>query len=145
MTEEARSHWKGFQNLRYLVVLYASKLFELFFITNLSYNFSGASYCDVGYAPKPNQHPSEELPLGVPYPGVTYAEPGKPNWVGFLATEFSPSAPRPLVIFDYGLGGSRVENVVLQIKEQFVEDIADKPEWANWNSEDTLFGRHTKI
>lgn len=82
------------------------------------------------------------MPLGVVYPGNTYAEPGQPNWVGYLATEFAPNSPRPLIVFDYGKGGSTVKDVVGQVREQFTSDIGDKPEWAKWTASDTLFGEY---
>ncbi|KAK7691521.1 hypothetical protein QCA50_004920 [Cerrena zonata] len=88
---------------------------------------------------KEHNYPSEEHPLGIAYPGVTYAEPDQPNWVGYLATEFSPAPGHPLVVFDYAVGGQTVEGVASQIKDQFMDHIADRPEWAQWSSSDTLF------
>ncbi|KDQ29860.1 carbohydrate esterase family 16 protein [Pleurotus ostreatus PC15] len=73
----------------------------------------GASYCDVGYSNQ-SPHPTSEHPLGVPFPGYTYAEDGQANWVGHLITEHGPqsasqdpasSGPSPVLVYDYAKGG----------------------------------------
>lgn len=43
-------------------------------------------------------------------------------------------------MFDYGKGGQTVEGVVKQIKDEFIPQLGEKPEWAKWSSADTLFG-----
>ena len=100
---------------------------------------SGDSYSDVGYIPKPNVRPSKKSPLGVPYPGSTWAEDDKPNWVGYLVNDLTPG--HDLVVYDYAIGGNRVDGVVNQIENRFISDIGTRPKWANWSSEDTLFGK----
>jgi hypothetical protein len=45
--------------------------------------------------------PTDEEPLGVPFPGVTSCEPGQPNWVN-LAPYCSPIYG-PLSITDHNL------------------------------------------
>ncbi|KZT70157.1 carbohydrate esterase family 16 protein [Daedalea quercina L-15889] len=111
-----RKHWRGQSNLRHLVIF-------------------GASYCDVGYTSR-SRHPTLENPLGVDFPGHTFAEPGKPNWVGHLITEHALS---PILVYDYGLGGDRVDGVQRQIEKDFIPNLAPRPSWAPWTEQDTLF------
>ncbi|KAL4256589.1 SGNH hydrolase superfamily protein [Pleurotus pulmonarius] len=107
---------------------------------------SGASYCDVGYSHQ-SPHPTPEHPLGVPFPGYTYAEDGQANWVGHLVTEHPPqSAPQgphgsPVLVYDYAKGGATVHGVVHQVNDGFMRagSAGWKPEWAHWNSNDTIF------
>lgn len=82
-------------------------------------------------------HPSHEHPLGVEYPGTTYAEPGKPNWVGHLIASYCPNSD--LLVYNYAHGGARVYNVKQQVEREFLPHVGKKPEWAPWSSEDTLF------
>ncbi|KAJ8698973.1 hypothetical protein PTI98_005619 [Pleurotus ostreatus] len=108
----------------------------------------GASYCDVGYSNQ-SPHPTSEHPLGVPFPGYTYAEDGQANWVGHLITEHGPqsasqdpaSGPSPVLVYDYAKGGATVHGVVQQVNDGFlrVGSAGWKPEWARWNSNDTIF------
>jgi hypothetical protein len=104
-------------------------------ITNSNHN-SGASYCDVGYNIH-SPHPTRENPLGVEFPGYTYAEPGEPNWVGHLVTNYPANSS--LVAYDYARGGDRVAGVRTQLERQFLPVLAKKPDWSSWKSEDTLF------
>jgi hypothetical protein len=97
---------------------------------------SGASYCDVGYEYANSSIPSYDEPLGVKFPGVTYAEPDEPNWVGHLITNY---APGQLLVYNYAKGGGRVHNVKNQIKFMFKQHIGERPAWAPWTPEDTLF------
>ncbi|KAJ6629304.1 hypothetical protein B0H10DRAFT_2160475 [Mycena sp. CBHHK59/15] len=114
--------WTGFEALKYLVIF-------------------GASYCDVGYhdeflysvAPVSTR----EQPLGVEFPGETYAEPGQPNWVGHLITNHSPNPN--LLVYNYAKGGSRVAQVKDQVQSMFRYHLGEKPDWAPWTSSDTLF------
>ncbi|KAH9843044.1 uncharacterized protein C8Q71DRAFT_233062 [Rhodofomes roseus] len=111
-----RSHWRGYATLKHLVVF-------------------GASYCDVGYDYR-SPHPTLENPLGVEFPGYTWAEPGKANWVGHLITEHALS---PMLVYDYALGGDRVDGVRRQIERGFIPHLAPRPHWAPWTEQDTLF------
>jgi hypothetical protein len=70
----------------------------------------------------------------VTYPGVTYAEPGKPNWVGHLVK----SRPSKLV-YDYARGNDFVSSLERQIIYQFLPNVARKPSSAQWEPDDTLF------
>ncbi|KAL5532555.1 hypothetical protein ACEPAF_4329 [Sanghuangporus sanghuang] len=115
-------HWEGYKALRYLFVF-------------------GASFCDVGYDSE-CPHPTKAEPLGVPFPGITYAGDGKPNWVGYIAREFCPSGSGdtdPLLVFDYAKGGAIVDGVRSQVYDQFIKSVAKKPSWAPWSAEDSLF------
>lgn len=96
---------------------------------------SGASYADVGYEYATLSVPTYDNPLGVEFPGATYAEPGEPNWVGHLITNYSSR----LLVYNYAKGGSRVHNVKNQIQVMFQGHIAEKPAWAPWTAADTLF------
>ena len=74
---------------------------------------------------------------------MTYAEEGKPNWVGYLARELCPSGRGdmdPLLVFDYAKGGDTVYGVKSQVYDQFLETAARKPSCAEWNAENSLFG-----
>ncbi|KAF7368869.1 Thermolabile hemolysin [Mycena venus] len=110
--------WKGFDALKFFVVF-------------------GASYCDIGYEYTTSPAPSEGRPLGVEFPGDTYAETGEPNWVGHLITKYGPKTKS--LVYDYAKGGSRVYNVRNQIQVMFNQHIGRKPAWAPWTAEDTLF------
>ncbi|KAH8116759.1 hypothetical protein DFH11DRAFT_1505237 [Phellopilus nigrolimitatus] len=115
-------HWKGYGALKHLVVF-------------------GASYCEVGYNPQ-SPAPSAAEPLGVPFPGKTYTEPGTANWVGYLAREFCPSGSgdaEPLLVYNYAQGGQTVNGVRLQAENQFLMSAGKKPHWAPWAADDTLF------
>ncbi|TFY83714.1 hypothetical protein EWM64_g297 [Hericium alpestre] len=88
-------HWKGFEQVKHFIVF-------------------GASYCDVGYSHR-EAHPTPERPLGVDFPGDTYNEPGKPNWVGHLVT-----MEHNFLVHDYGKGGAMVDGVRYQVETEFL-------------------------
>lgn len=97
---------------------------------------SGASYCDVGYRHSKDKCTPEQ-PLGIEYPGVTYAEPGTPNWVGYLVNEYK--IHEEMVAYCYAVGGSVVEGVKsTQIEKWFLEGAGKKP--TQWTATDSLFG-----
>ncbi|KAI0636958.1 hypothetical protein C8Q77DRAFT_1095319 [Trametes polyzona] len=122
MTEEVnviRPSWRGYKSLRFLVIF-------------------GDSYSDVGYMyNKRETYPTDEAPLGIEYPGVTWAEPAMPNWVGYLITEYSPYTK--LLVYDYAMGGDNVAGVRKQIQVNFLPRVGEKPGWAPWSAEDSLF------
>lgn len=120
--------------MKHLVILYDLLRIRLSCI--LMTSVSGASYCDIGYD-YTSPHPTRERPLGVEFPGTTYAEPGEPNWVGYLITQYNPNPG--LLVYNFAKGGSRVSNVKNQIERQYLEYLAKKPDWAPWNADDTLF------
>ncbi|KDQ60994.1 carbohydrate esterase family 16 protein [Jaapia argillacea MUCL 33604] len=110
--------WLGYDKLKYLVIF-------------------GDSYSDVGYHYSPEEpKPTPEQPLGVAYPGVTWAERNEPNWVGHLVTNYTHS---PLLAFCYAVGGDTIAGVQKQIVKKFLPVVGKKPQWAEWKSEDTLF------
>jgi len=114
----------------------------------------GDSYSSVGYAPnEPN--PTAAHPLGVPYPGedlwtdVTGDDKFpelQPNWVGILISKYAPgqkyiprSQTSSILVYNYAIGGDSVAGVGIQIKRRFIPHVGQKPDWAPWTSEDTLF------
>ncbi|KAL1947913.1 hypothetical protein VTO73DRAFT_13637 [Trametes versicolor] len=113
-----RPSWRGYNGLRYLVIF-------------------GDSYSDIGYLyNKITTNPSDEAPLGIEFPGVTWAEPAMPNWVGHLITEYSQSK---LLVYDYAVGGDSVQGVRKQVQVNFLPRVGEKPSWAPWSAEDSLF------
>ncbi|KAI0374904.1 hypothetical protein BV20DRAFT_1048910 [Pilatotrama ljubarskyi] len=111
--------WRGFNGLRYLVIF-------------------GDSYSDVGYVyNNVSTYPSDEAPLGIEFPGVTWAEAGMANWVGHLVTEYSPYTK--LLVYDYAIGGDTVEGVRKQVQVNCLPRVGEKPDWAPWRADNTLF------
>lgn len=97
--------------------------------------------------------PTSENPLGVNFPGETWNEPGLPNWVGYLITEYCPE-PRykpggegqveayveaPLLVYNYAQGGDTVAGVCRQVDHWFLPNAGKRPEWARWTPETSLF------
>lgn len=62
-----------------------------------------------------------------------------PNWVGYLITEYSPD--NRLLVYDYAVGGDSVVGVRKQVQVNFLPRVGEKPSWAPWNAEDTLFSK----
>jgi len=85
---------------------------------------------------KDTPSPTDDNPLGIEYPGITYAEEGKPNWVGFLATVYNASS---LLVYNYALGGATVEGVVDQVERNFLPKAGKKPLTTPWTERDSLF------
>ena len=83
-------------------------------------------------------HPTLEQPLGIEFPGDTYAEPGTPNWVGHLVTKH-----HKMLAYCYAAGGATVDGVSRQIRDTFPLEVGKnlKSEWApqHWDPTDTLF------
>ncbi|KAI8998626.1 hypothetical protein BD414DRAFT_453552 [Trametes punicea] len=114
-----RADWQGFNKLRYLIVF-------------------GDSYSDVGYEyNKVTAYPTDDAPLGIEFPGITWAEPAMPNWVGYLVTEYSPYTK--LLVYDYAIGGHTIEGVRKQVQVNFLPRAGEKPEWAPWRADNSLF------
>ncbi|TCD59852.1 hypothetical protein EIP91_011326, partial [Steccherinum ochraceum] len=72
----------------------------------------------------------------------------KPNWVGWLSTEFYGSPSHHILVYDYAVGGatvvssspqSRITCVTEQIQDQFLPHVGKKPDWAPWTASDSLF------
>ncbi|OBZ75362.1 Thermolabile hemolysin [Grifola frondosa] len=110
--------WRGFPNLKYLVIF-------------------GDSYSDVGYNATMSAHPTGDQPFGIEFPGITWAEPGMPNWVGHLVTEYSLHTH--LLVYDYAVGGDTVSGVRKQVQVKFLPHVGAKPHWAPWVASNTLF------
>jgi hypothetical protein len=106
--------------------------------SNLTFGVSsGDSYSAVGYNSS-SPHPTQLEPLGVPFPGDTWTEPGRANWVGHLIRNYSPNPS--LLIYDYAVGGDTVSGVEYQVRAHFQPTAAKKPDWAPWTADDSLFG-----
>ena len=103
---------------------------------------SGDSYSAVGYSPIVHPPPTEGDPLGIGFPGLTWAENGQPNWVGHLVTNYPPA---PLLVYDFARGGDTVIGVRGQIERGFMLHLAKKPDWCPWDANDTLFGEINEI
>jgi len=114
--------WPGISKIQYLMIF-------------------GASYCDIGsnLSFKDTPRPSKDCPLGVEFPGLTYAEVGKPNWIGHLITEFKPSPSVQPTVHCFAVGGATVHGVARQVQDNFLPTVGQKPDWAPWTSSDTLF------
>ncbi|KAA1471102.1 hypothetical protein DENSPDRAFT_837027 [Dentipellis sp. KUC8613] len=111
-------HWRGIDATKHLVIF-------------------GDSYSAVGYDSL-SPLPTIAKPMGVPFPGETYNEPDKPNWVGHLiATYFKDRTD--VLIYDYARGGDRVFDIRRQAIQQFIPHLGKKPEFCPWTSSDTLF------
>ncbi|KAF9814905.1 hypothetical protein IEO21_04849 [Rhodonia placenta] len=110
--------WRGLSNINNLIIF-------------------GDSYSDVGYRPRTSPHPTEDQPLGVEFPGVTWSGPDASNWVGSLITEYITHGP--VLVYDYAVGGDTVAGVHDQIRIGFLPEVGKRPEWAPWSPTDTLF------
>ena len=88
-------------------------------------------------------HPTPQEPLGVPFPGRTYASLDKDdlNWVGFVLNTISDER-QDLLVYDYAKGGDRVEHLQYQVGRGF-QTIRDRPDWAPWAEVNSLFGKLT--
>lgn len=100
--------WPGFNEIKYLIIF-------------------GDSYSQTSIFPQ--GQPTEEEPLGVPFPGDTYTE-GPANWVGHLVKE------RKLLVHNYAQGGATVSGVRTQIIRNFLNV---HPPAIPWKANDTLF------
>ena len=136
------SNWRGFRAIKNLVILCVALLGALLtpcrdpLLMGCNCICSGASYCDIGASPQ--SRPNKQTPLGVEFPGVTYAEPGCANWVGHLISPpISKGAER--LVYGYAVGGARSDGVKGQILNRFLPNAGKKPDWASWSAEDTLF------
>lgn len=115
------SYWPGFSGIDHLIIF-------------------GDSYSDVGrsiFLSKGKIRSTQENPLGVEFPGLTFAEPNKPNWVGHLITEFKPNPS--ILVHCFAVGGDTVHGVVKQVQRDFLPGVGTQPDWAQWTSSNSLF------
>ena len=63
-----------------------------------------------------------------------------PNWVGHLVMS-RLRALQPLLVYNYAVGGHTVSGVKSQIDLWFLPHVGKKPDWAPWNSDESLFSR----
>jgi hypothetical protein len=131
-------HWHGLPAIKHIVILYAGAYRNPPSQQHSHHIwFSGDSYSSVGYdSGSPHPHPDE--PIGVKFPGVTWTNDGEPNWVGHLITKYSQNPS--LLVYDYAVGGDKVDGIKHQVRYHFMGSLANKPDWAPWTAENTLFG-----
>ncbi|KAI0093706.1 hypothetical protein BDY19DRAFT_918418 [Irpex rosettiformis] len=112
-----RKYWPGLENLEYLIVF-------------------GDSYSSVQLEYDGRPLPTETNRLGalVPFPGTTWNEPGKPNWVGHFLSK--PGVNTSLLVYDYAIGGHTVNNMRFQVLEEFVGTVNERP---SCTPKDSLF------
>ncbi|KZV69485.1 carbohydrate esterase family 16 protein [Peniophora sp. CONT] len=116
-----RPHWHGLKSVKHLVIF-------------------GDSYSSVDYNGTKSPHPTPQEPLGVPFPGRTWASINgdDANWVGFIVNTIADER-KDLLVYDYAVGGDRVESLERQVGRSGFETIRDKPDWAPWTAADSLF------
>ena len=56
--------------------------------------------------------------------------------VGYLATEYNHSS---ILAYDYAVPGALVQGLKRQVKEWFLPHAGQKPTWAPWTSDNSLF------
>jgi len=104
-------------------------------ITNLV--IFGDSYSSIGFndfLPRPDK----DHPLGSPSHYYVWTESNdKPNWVGHLIAKHKPNPN--LLVYDYAVGGDDVRGLERQVKGRFLPHVGQRPDWAPWKSNDTLF------
>jgi len=62
---------------------------------------------------------------------------------GKTADEQDPAwTESPLLVYDYARGGDTMAGVRRQVQTLFLPNVGTRPEWAPWNSKDTLFGMY---
>jgi len=97
----------------------------------------GDSYTAVGYDYLNGPHPTKENPIGMPLPGQTWAEGF--NWCGHLLRTFVKKDKHQPLVYNYAQGGDTVAGVESQIARGFLKRVGQRPDWAPWTSETTLF------
>ncbi|TFY72677.1 hypothetical protein EVG20_g339 [Dentipellis fragilis] len=112
------THWGGLDATKHLVIF-------------------GDSYSAVGYNPYAPL-PTIDNSMGVAFPGKTYNEPDKPNWVGHLITTHLKDRT-DILVYDYARGGDGVSDIRRQAVHQFIPHLGKRPELCPWTSSDTLF------
>lgn len=111
---------------------------------------SGDSYSDVDYRIRDCPPPTQDEPLGIPFPGHTWTEDEEtgqstygtsnlPNWVGHLIVKRKEEG-HPLIAYDYAVGGNTLTGVEVQVEQWFLPNVGANPDWARWDEKDTLFG-----
>jgi len=127
--------WGGFSSIRHLIIF-------------------GDSYSAVELTDGKDK-PTAANPLGIEFPGHTWNEIDKPNWVGHLITKYTPGsrfkpgqplskqdpqwAKSPLLVHDFARGGDTVDGVRRQVERSFLPDLGKKPKWAPWTATNSLF------
>lgn len=102
---------------------------------------SGASYCDVRYDFKTSPRPTIDQPLGVPFPGSTWAEPQKPNWVGHLVTKLKEQQTS-IIVYNFAHGGDTTDEVDGQINKIFIPGLVVNRAERVWDAATTLFCKY---
>ncbi|KAF8845606.1 hypothetical protein BDN67DRAFT_993291 [Paxillus ammoniavirescens] len=144
------SAWPGFANIKFMMIF-------------------GDSYSSVGYLIETHPHPTPSNPLGIPFPGHTYAtqrqlwrrvaSEEQPNWVGHLITKYSPGTNYRKGTKREGLANlvpskdhapsdsslvvfdfAKGGATITDVQSQISKQfVLIKPERATWAAEDSLF------
>jgi hypothetical protein len=56
--------------------------------------------------------------------------------VDYLITEYNQSL---VLAHDFAVSGDTVHGVEVQVNEKFLPYAGQKPDWANWTAQDSLF------
>ncbi len=100
---------------------------------------SGDSFSYIGYSSR-SPVPTSSSPLGVTFPGLPVAEPGHPNWLGYLVRDHGHGHAN-MIAYDYASRGDTVTGVsTIQVPREFLPSVGRKPGWATWGPSDTIFG-----
>ncbi|CAE6436999.1 unnamed protein product [Rhizoctonia solani] len=83
-------------------------------------------------------NPTADLPLGVPFPGDTWTDGEKPNWVGYLLKTWP--FEQPLLIHDFAIGGDTVPRMEVIINGPY-QDLVGRRCKCNehWKPANSLF------
>ncbi|KAL5641064.1 hypothetical protein ACGC1H_001514 [Rhizoctonia solani] len=119
--EVLKPTWQGHENLERVFIFGDSYSSVLNLITNEN---------------APN--PTADLPLGVPFPGDTWTDGEKPNWVGYLLKTWP--FERPLLIHDFAIGGDTVPKMEAIINGPY-QDLVGRRCRCNehWKPANSLF------
>lgn len=120
-------------------------------------SFSGDSYSSVFFG-EDSPQPTKENPIGIKFPGLTYAGDDRANWVrrarrwsgvggnsterrlsqvGHLISKYLKSTP---VVYDYAVGGKTVDSVFHQVTDRFMIKGPGNPDHPiQWSPETSLF------
>lgn len=92
------------------------------------------------YNPRREPCPTSEEPLGVPFPGHTYAEEDQPNWLGYaVSSPLKGDAER--LVYSYAGGGDTVNIVKGQIIDRFLPQVSAAAAAGTWSAtpQNTLY------
>jgi len=123
--------WKGFSEIRYLFI-FGDSYSQTFgrqprFVSRAREDSTDESSSN---DPTGQPTPTDELPLGVPWPGDTYR--GEANWVGYLVYE---ETKKQLLVYNFAKNGVTIKRVKAQVSSEFFSRSSSIP----WTPENSLF------